>query len=426
VLFRAGFNRASFNRSGEKTEFSGAAALSLAGEVDGGLRISPQRLTNISLSLDIEGQPRKKLFLADFGATMNLDATGKGICRLTAKPESIMFTLETQGQPLRVILPPNLNAALSLGGRASGKSYIYTNDSLSRLNLLASGEPLISIYTSDLSGSFGLATDGQSTGRIFTGMEPVLMSLGVYDDRTAKGRAALNLTGGLAAGLKIMSVPTSAGMGLDASSHITSVFRSSALNAGFALDASGTRLTTKYFGKTNPAVMGLDAGGLQKTRLFAVSMIPSLAIGADGWAKLRYFTEAEQVARFGLETCGDAKQKIIAPSSLAALSLGGAGWLRLRYYAGGSTLLNLRADGRYRAQGFEELELQKLNVPPGGELVIDTQEMTVTLNGVDVTKHFSPDSQFFKLKPGQNAVVYSDQNLSRTATITFVWRDLWL
>jgi hypothetical protein len=425
-LFRAGFNRASFNRSGEKTEFSGAAALSLTGDADGGLRISLQRLDDVSLSLDIHGQPKKKMFTSADDVSLRLIAAGKGICRLTAKPENIMLSLETRGQPLRVIFPPKLNAALSLGSRAAAKAYIYANNSVSHLRLLASGEPIISVLASDLSGRFSLTTEGQSTGRIFTGMEPVFMSLGVYDDRTAKGRAVLNLMGGLAAGLKIASAPTSAGLGLDASSHITSVLRSPALNAGFALNVSGTRLTTKYFGKMESAVMGLGAVGLQKARLFAVSMIPSLALGTRGWAKLRYFTEVEQVARLGLNAHGEAKKRLIAPFSFAALGLGGAGWLRLRYYAGGSMLLNLRADGRYRAQGFKELELQKLNVPPGGELVIDTQEMTVTLNGVDVTKHFSPDSQFFKLKPGQNAVVYSDQNLSRTATITFVWRDLWL
>jgi serine phosphatase RsbU (regulator of sigma subunit) len=52
--------------------------------------------------------------------------------------------------------------------------------------------------------------------------------------------------------------------------------------------------------------------------------------------------------------------------------------------------------------------------------------MTITLNGEDVTRYFSADSEFFKLKPGDNSVIYSDGVKDRSVSYKILWKDLWL
>ena len=48
------------------------------------------------------------------------------------------------------------------------------------------------------------------------------------------------------------------------------------------------------------------------------------------------------------------------------------------------------------------------------------------MNGVDVTRFFSADSEFFKLKPGDNLIVYEDGVANRSIYYIILWKDLFL
>ena len=84
------------------------------------------------------------------------------------------------------------------------------------------------------------------------------------------------------------------------------------------------------------------------------------------------------------------------------------------------------ASGSAEIYGYSVISLPGLVLPPGGEITIDTGEMTVTMNGVDVTRFFSADSEFFKLKPGNNLVVYEDSVVNRNIYYIIMWKDLFL
>ena len=64
-----------------------------------------------------------------------------------------------------------------------------------------------------------------------------------------------------------------------------------------------------------------------------------------------------------------------------------------------------------------------LTMTAGDELIIDTEHMTITLNGANVIDLLSDDSEFFKLKPGENDIIVEG---GTTADIKVLWKDRWL
>ena len=83
----------------------------------------------------------------------------------------------------------------------------------------------------------------------------------------------------------------------------------------------------------------------------------------------------------------------------------------------------------FSAYGFEVIKLNArggLVLKPNDELRIDTEKMTVELNGVNVIKYFSNESEFFKLKPSENIFVYSNNIPTSKAQIKVLWKDRWL
>lgn len=76
--------------------------------------------------------------------------------------------------------------------------------------------------------------------------------------------------------------------------------------------------------------------------------------------------------------------------------------------------------------GESIIHLENLTLHKGDELIINTSEMTVTLNGENAMEYFSSDSEFFELITGANTIVYNDNNTSREVSINITWKDRWL
>lgn len=76
--------------------------------------------------------------------------------------------------------------------------------------------------------------------------------------------------------------------------------------------------------------------------------------------------------------------------------------------------------------GYVVIELPGLVLPPEGDLIIDTELMTVTLNGQDVTRYFGADSEFFRLRPGENIIIHEDGTQKRNVSYKILWKDMWL
>lgn len=72
--------------------------------------------------------------------------------------------------------------------------------------------------------------------------------------------------------------------------------------------------------------------------------------------------------------------------------------------------------------GTEIMELAQISMQPGDELIIDTDKMTVTLNGRNVVDKVTDDSIFFALDIGSHVTFEGGS----AADVKILWKDRWL
>lgn len=76
--------------------------------------------------------------------------------------------------------------------------------------------------------------------------------------------------------------------------------------------------------------------------------------------------------------------------------------------------------------GEDVIDLKGIVLRPGDELVINTCDMTVTINGQNAVKFVTDDSSFFELLTGENNIIYSDSNTARNIIFDIIWKDRWI
>lgn len=92
----------------------------------------------------------------------------------------------------------------------------------------------------------------------------------------------------------------------------------------------------------------------------------------------------------------------------------------------GVSELVLTTHANQAIQGEAVINLEGLILSPGDEIIINTCDMTITLNGQNGTQYFSSDSEFFALLSGENEIIYTDGNTTRNVTVDIIWKDRWL
>jgi hypothetical protein len=112
--------------------------------------------------------------------------------------------------------------------------------------------------------------------------------------------------------------------------------------------------------------------------------------------------------------------------ALSRLNLGTSGRLVKRVPASMRAVFDLGTKMIHYAYGTEEIAFDGLVLHTGDELVIDTDLMTVTLNGVNIARYVSMNSKFIKLLAGANTLVWQDKCVTRTANIRVEWKPRWL
>lgn len=98
-------------------------------------------------------------------------------------------------------------------------------------------------------------------------------------------------------------------------------------------------------------------------------------------------------------------------------------YIRTIFY---SALATARADAKGSKVSIYEIVkivIDSVNMAAGDILVVDTEHMTVTLNGVNIVDKISDTSAFFDLKPGLNEITASGD---APADIKVLWKDRWL
>lgn len=93
--------------------------------------------------------------------------------------------------------------------------------------------------------------------------------------------------------------------------------------------------------------------------------------------------------------------------------------------AGMATLVML-TQATQKISGVQVMRFEGLVLKPGDELIINTGDMTVTLNGQNAMEFFSADSEFITLLHGENTIEYNDASGTRKISFDIIWKDRWL
>ena len=99
--------------------------------------------------------------------------------------------------------------------------------------------------------------------------------------------------------------------------------------------------------------------------------------------------------------------------------------IRIKFLTSSVNMLMLASALGYRTYGTKELEFENIELKAGDEVIINTDDMTVTINGQNATVFLSADSDFFKLKPGENIISISGSD-GAVGDAYIIWKDRWL
>ena len=76
--------------------------------------------------------------------------------------------------------------------------------------------------------------------------------------------------------------------------------------------------------------------------------------------------------------------------------------------------------------GVSIISLADIVLKPGQELIIDTENMTATIDGENAIHLLGDDSDFFFLAQGDNIVTYSDRSGNRNINLKVMWKNRWV
>lgn len=98
-------------------------------------------------------------------------------------------------------------------------------------------------------------------------------------------------------------------------------------------------------------------------------------------------------------------------------------YIRVRYFDGIAEVICSVQAGTLYKYALETFGMEALNMVTGDQLMIDMDKMTVTLNGVNIGAKVTDDAVFFKLKPGENELIFNGNN---SAQIKVEYGGRWL
>ena len=116
--------------------------------------------------------------------------------------------------------------------------------------------------------------------------------------------------------------------------------------------------------------------------------------------------------------------RVLLPSALAEAEAGSVGdYIRTLFFSALAEAVATASGTGVSTYGSVTMVIEGVNMVAGDELIIDTEHMTVTLNGANIIDRVSDDSAFFKLKPGENDIIVEG---GTTADVKILWKDRWL
>lgn len=163
---------------------------------------------------------------------------------------------------------------------------------------------------------------------------------------------------------------------------------------------------------------------------------PSVAISSNsGIALLKLGTMPVDVQRT-ISASGQTSMKLNGFSDGTIVRYAAGSCLfALGSFANGTKVFIVEAEGAalvmltqatHQLSGEQMMRFEDLALRPGDELVINTCDLTVTLNGQNAMEYFAADSEFITLLNGENTIEYNDESGDRKISFDIIWKDRWL
>ena len=105
-----------------------------------------------------------------------------------------------------------------------------------------------------------------------------------------------------------------------------------------------------------------------------------------------------------------------------AVATATADQIRRRFMSGKAEAVATATAGGLYIVGNEFLILDGITLAAGDDVEIDTERMTLMINGINGIPYLTDDSTFFMLS--DNDIIHIEG--SGTATVTLLWKDRWL
>ena len=116
--------------------------------------------------------------------------------------------------------------------------------------------------------------------------------------------------------------------------------------------------------------------------------------------------------------------RVVLPSAVAEAETGSVGdYIRTLFLSALAEAITASSGTGVSTYGSVTMVIEGVNMAAGDELIIDTEHMTVTLNGANIIDRVSDESEFFKLQPGLNDIIVEG---GTTADVKILWKDRWL
>ena len=135
---------------------------------------------------------------------------------------------------------------------------------------------------------------------------------------------------------------------------------------------------------------------------------------------IRYLSGASE-AETG--SSGEVVRVLLPSGASEAVTEAVGDYIRTRFFAAVAEAVTTASGTGVSTYGQEVLTVAGVNMVAWDELIIDTEHMTVTLNGVNIVDRVSDASVFFKLMSGVNYLIVEG---GTTADIKILWKDRWL
>lgn len=164
--------------------------------------------------------------------------------------------------------------------------------------------------------------------------------------------------------------------------------------------------------------------------------VPSAAISSNSGIALLKLEAVPVSAQRTISASGQASLKLgsLADGTIikystasAVLTMSGvADGTKVFIVSAGTAALVIMTQANQQLSGEQVMRFEDLVLCPGDELVINTCDLTVTLNGLNAMEYFAADSEFITLLNGKNIIEYNDESGTRNISFDIIWKDRWL